>query len=71
MPPQNRGLVGQLWNEFRQANPSAAMFVRILEHVTSNEAPVKRRFIKKWQHHDFGEAPDNLAYLQSSENRRN
>jgi putative heme-binding domain-containing protein len=65
MPTQNRGLVGQLWNEFRQANPSRSrdgeMFIRILEYVASSEAPVKRRFVKKWQHHNFGSAPDRLA----------
>ncbi|HIK93097.1 MAG TPA: c-type cytochrome, partial [Planctomycetes bacterium] len=65
MPPQNRGLVGQLWNEFRQANPSRSrdgeMFIRILEHIASGEAAVKRRFIKKWQHHNFGSAPDRLT----------
>jgi putative heme-binding domain-containing protein len=65
MPPQNRGLVGQLWNDFRQANPSRSrdgeMFIRILEHIASGEVAVKRRFIKKWQHHNFGSAPDRLA----------
>lgn len=65
MPPQNRGLVGRLWNEFRQANPSRSrdgrMFIRILEYVASSEVPVKRRFVKKWQHHYFGKAPDNLG----------
>jgi len=63
--PQNRSLVGRLWNEFRQANPSRSrdgmMFIRILEYVGSSEVPVKRRFIKKWQHHNFGNAPDNLG----------
>jgi len=65
MPPQNRGLVGRLWNDFRQANPSRSrdgeMFIRILEHVASSEVPAKRRFVKKWQHHYFGNAPDNLG----------
>ncbi|MDG2221724.1 MAG: carboxypeptidase regulatory-like domain-containing protein [Rubripirellula sp.] len=65
IPAQNRGLVGKLWNEFRKANPSRArdgeMFIRVLEHVASSETPVKRRFIKKWQHHYFGNAPDNLG----------
>ena len=64
MPPQSRPRVGQLWNEFRQANPDrsrdGAMFVRILEHVASNEAAPIRRFIQKWQHHNFGSAPDQL-----------
>ena len=65
MPPQIRPRVGQLWNEFRQANPDrsrdGAMFIRILEHVATNEAAPKRRFVKKWQHHYFGDAPDNLS----------
>lgn len=65
MPPQNRGLVGQLWNEFRRANPSrnrdGEMFIRILEYVASSEALMKRRFVKKWEHHYFGDAPDNLG----------
>lgn len=65
MPSQNRGLVGRLWNEFRQANPSRSrdgeMFIRILEYVASSEVPVKRRFVKKWQHHYFGNAPNNLG----------
>ncbi len=64
LPPQSRPRVGQLWNEFRRANPDrsrdGAMFVRILEHVAINEATPKRRFIKKWQHHHFGSAPDHL-----------
>ena len=65
MPPNKRGRVGQLWNQFRQANPERSrdgqMFIRILEYVASNEAPMKRRFIKKWQHHRFGDAPDKLG----------
>jgi virginiamycin B lyase len=64
MPPQNRGRVGQLWNEFRRANPDrnrdGQMFVRILEHVANDQSASKRRFIKKWQHHNFGPAPDQL-----------
>ncbi len=65
MPSQNRGLVGKFWNDFRRANPSRSrdgeMFIRILEYVASSEAPVKRRFVKKWQHHYFGDAPNNLG----------
>ncbi|MEK6237732.1 MAG: c-type cytochrome [Planctomycetales bacterium] len=37
------------------------MFVRILEYVANNHATPTRRFIKKWQHHNFGSAPDGLA----------
>ena len=65
LPPKVRPSVGQLWNEFRRANPDrsrdGAMFVRILEYVASNRSTSKRRFIKKWQHHNFGSAPDRLA----------
>lgn len=64
MPEQNRGRVGQLWNEFRRANPNRSrdgqMFVRILEYVATIDAAPKRRFVNKWQHHDFGSAPDQL-----------
>ena len=65
MPAQNRSMVGRLWHEFRQANPSRSrdgeMFIRIMEHVASSETPVERRFVKKWQHHNFGKAPDKLG----------
>ena len=64
MPPQNRGRVGQLWNEFRRANPDRSrdgrMFVRILEYVATNPTSAQRRFVNKWQHHNFGSAPDHL-----------
>ncbi len=64
--PGRRGRVGQLWGEFIRENPDrnrdGEMFVRIMEHVASNQAGSmpKRRFIKKWQHHYFGPAPDQL-----------
>jgi virginiamycin B lyase len=65
MPQQNRGRVGQLWNEFRKANPArnrdGQMFIRILEHVAGTDTAPKRRFVKKWQHHYFGNAPDQLS----------
>jgi len=65
MPEQNRGRVGQLWNEFTKANPDrnrdGQMFVRILEHVAGLDTAPKRRLIKKWQHHYFGSAPDQLG----------
>jgi putative heme-binding domain-containing protein len=64
VPEQNRSHVGQLWNEFRQANPDRSrdgrMFVRILEYVATSETTPKRRFVKKWQHHQFGDAPNRL-----------
>jgi virginiamycin B lyase len=65
LPPQSRPRVGQLWNEFIRENPDRSrdgrMFVRILEYVASNDTTAKRRFIKKWQHHNFGSAPDRLV----------
>ena len=65
IPEQNRGQVGRLWNEFRKANPDrrrdGAMFVRILEHVARSPSQPQRRFIRKWQHYNFGSAPDQLA----------
>jgi putative heme-binding domain-containing protein len=65
MPQQNRGRVGQLWNEFRKANPKRSrdgqMFIRILEHVAGLDTAPKRRFVQKWQHHYFGNAPDQLS----------
>ena len=67
MPPGSRDRVGTLWNEFRRENPDrnrdGAMFVRILEYV-ANQQPGSmpaRRFIQKWQHHNFGSAPDRLV----------
>jgi putative heme-binding domain-containing protein len=67
IPEHRRGRVGQLWHEFIQANPDrnrdGAMFVRILEHVANDQTDTspKRRFIKKWQFHNFGSAPDQLG----------
>ena len=66
LPEQKRGRVGRLWYEFRQANPErrndGGMFIRILTHVANEKsAPMsERRFVKKWQHHYFGDAPDRL-----------
>jgi len=67
MPEGKRGRVGQLWNQFRRANPDRSrdgkMFVRIMGHVAEEqETPAsERRFIKKWQHHYFGQAPDQIS----------
>lgn len=65
IPSGHRGRVGQLWNEFRRANPDRSrdgqFFVRLMEYVASNASGrPERRFIKKWQHHNFGSAPDRL-----------
>ena len=61
-----RGNVGRLWNEFRIMYPArkmdGQMFVRIMEYVASQDAlGPSRRFVNKWQHHNFGSAPNNLA----------
>jgi virginiamycin B lyase len=67
IPPHRRGQVGRLWGEFIRENPArnrdGAMFIRILEHVASEQSGSmpERRFIKKWQHHSFGAAPDQLS----------
>ncbi|MGB7343376.1 MAG: c-type cytochrome, partial [Pirellulaceae bacterium] len=65
LPEHRRGRVGQLWGEFTRQNPQrrrdGAMFVRILEHIAKDDSAPKRRFIKKWQHHYFGQAPDQLT----------
>ena len=67
LPEHQRRRVGTLWNEFRQRNPKrkrdGQMFVKILNHIASSkiESIPKRRFVKKWQHHNFGAAPDNLS----------
>jgi putative heme-binding domain-containing protein len=66
LPPQRRPRVGQLWNEFTRLNPDrrrdGAMFVRILEYVVNLDSDVEpqRRFIKKWQHHNFGSLANQL-----------
>ncbi len=66
LPENRRGRIGRLWNEFRASNPQrkndGQMFVRILDYVVSEPIGSKpeRRFIKKWQHHHFGSAPDQI-----------
>ena len=67
MPAGSRDRVGTLWNEFRRENPErsrdGAMFVRILEYVAKQQpgSMPARRFIQKWQHHNFGSAADRLV----------
>ena len=65
LPEHKRRLVGLLWNEFRRTHPNrrndGQFFVRILDHVGNNEVPIPRRFVRKWQHHWFGDAPDRLT----------
>ena len=65
LPKHKRNLAGTLFNEFRQAHPDrrndGRFYVKIIDYINNNNAPVKRRFVKKWQHHWFGDAPDNLG----------
>lgn len=64
-PKHKRSLAGSLWNEFRQAHPDrrndGQFYVKIIDYIINNDTPVKRRFVKKWQHHWFGDAPDKLG----------
>ena len=64
-PKHKRSLAGSLWNEFRQTHPDrkndGQFYVKIIDYIINNDMPVKRRFIKKWQHHNFGPAPDQLS----------
>ncbi len=66
LPPQRRPRVGQLWNEFTRLNPDrrsdGAMFIRILDYVVNldSDSGPQRRFIKKWQHHNFGSLANRL-----------
>ena len=67
LPEPKRSRIGSLWNEFRQSHPQrqrdGQMFVKILDHVATETASPDqpRRFIKKWQHHYFGNAADRLV----------
>ena len=64
-PKHKRSLAGSLWHEFRQTHPDrkndGQFYVKIIDYIINNDMPVKRRFIKKWQHHNFGPAPDQLS----------
>ena len=65
-PKHKRSLAGSLWHEFRQTHPDrkndGQFYVKIIDYIiNNNDMPVKRRFIKKWQHHNFGPAPDQLS----------
>ena len=37
------------------------MCIRDSDYIINNDTPVQRRFVKKWQHHWFGKAPDRLG----------
>jgi len=66
LPENIRGQVGQLWGQFCRQNPKrnrdGKMFVKILDYVANNKSEMmpKRRFVKKWQHHNFGLAANNF-----------
>ncbi|MEC9092496.1 MAG: c-type cytochrome, partial [Planctomycetota bacterium] len=64
LPKRKRELAGTLWHQFRQAHPDrkndGQFFVKIIDYVINNDALVKRRFVKKWQHQWFGPVADNL-----------
>lgn len=64
-PQHKRQLAGSLFNEFRRANPErfndGQFYVKIIDYLIKNDTPVERRFVKKWKHHWFGKAPDNLS----------
>lgn len=65
LPRHRRNRAGMLWNEFRKANPErkneGQFYVKIIKHVMTEKMSGNRRFIKKWQHHYFGKAADNLT----------
>ncbi|MFK7820234.1 MAG: SMP-30/gluconolactonase/LRE family protein [Planctomycetaceae bacterium] len=65
MPRHKRNRAGQLWHEFRTNNPDrrneGQLYVRIIEYVAENDFAAKRRLVKKWQHHWFGDAPNRLG----------
>ncbi len=73
-PKHKRSLAGSLWNEFRQTHPNrrndGQFYVKIIDYIINNDTPVKRRFVKKWQHHWFGNAPDNLGDRNLAQGKR-
>lgn len=64
-PRHKRNQAGSLFNEFRQAFPDrrndGQFYVKIIDHLIRDDLPVTRRFVKKWQHHYFGNAPNQLG----------
>jgi len=64
-PKHKRQLAGSLFHEFRQTHPDrrndGRFYVKIIDYIINNDMQVKRRFVKKWQHHWFGDAPDKLG----------
>ena len=64
-PKHKRNLAGSLWHEFRQTHPDrkndGRFYVKIIDYLINNDSLAERRFVEKWQHHWFGDAPDNLG----------
>ena len=73
-PKHKRSHAGSLWHEFRQSHPDrkndGRFYVKIIDYIINNDTPVNRRFVKKWQHHWFGNAPDNLGQRNLERGRR-
>lgn len=74
IPLGSRDRVGRLWEEFVRSHPSrrrdGQMFVRILEHVAVQGSEPKRRFVRKWKHHYFGDAAETLANRSPERGKR-
>ncbi len=64
-PKRKRDLAGTLFHEFRQSHPDryndGRFYVKIIDYLIKNDMLEERRFVKKWQHHYFGRAADQLA----------
>ena len=64
-PKRKRDLAGTLFHEFRQSYPDryndGQFYVKIIDYLIKNDTLAERRFVKKWQHHWFGDAPDKLG----------
>ena len=64
-PKHKRNLAGSLFHEFRQSHPDrfndGRFYVKIIDYLIKNDTLGERRFVKKWQHHYFGQAADQLA----------
>ena len=64
-PKRKRDLAGTLFHEFRQSHPDryndGRFYVKIIDYLIKNDTLGDRRFVKKWQHHYFGQAADELA----------
>jgi putative heme-binding domain-containing protein len=63
-PKHKRDLAGTLFHEFRQSHPDryndGQFYVKIIDYLIKNDTLVERRFVKKWQHHNFGSLANRL-----------